>query len=109
MQLLAERRDVWHPCDHGGRRIAHQRDQLARRYTDRQPWLAHPLYVGSVEGLATASPDGGNIAYLSNQDGVWSFYVMHPDGSNSRKIMDLPGNFGRGEYDWFYERISWGP
>lgn len=62
-----------------------------------------------VEGLATASPDGGNIAYLSNQDGVWSFYVMHPDGSNSRKIMDLPGNFGRGEYDWFYERISWGP
>lgn len=61
-----------------------------------------------VEGLATASPDGANIAYLSNQDGVWSFYVMAVDGSNVRKIMDLPGTFGRGEYDWFYERISWG-
>jgi Tol biopolymer transport system component len=61
-----------------------------------------------VEGLATASPDGNNIAYLTNQDGVWSFYVMHPDGSNIRKLIDLPGNFGRGEYDWFYERISWG-
>ena len=61
-----------------------------------------------VEGLATGSPDGNNIAYLTNQDGVWSFYVMNPDSSNVRKIFDLPGNFGRGEYDWFYERISWG-
>lgn len=61
-----------------------------------------------VEGLATASPDGNNIAYLTNQDGVWSFYVMQPDGGNVRKLMDVPGNFGRGDYDWFYERISWG-
>jgi hypothetical protein len=61
-----------------------------------------------VEGLATASPDGSNIIYLTNQDVVWSFYVMRPDGSNVRKLFDLPGNFGRGEYDWFYERISWG-
>ena len=61
-----------------------------------------------VEGLATASPDGNNIAYLTNQDGVWSFYVMQLDGTNVRKLMDLPGNFGRGDYDWFYERISWG-
>jgi hypothetical protein len=61
-----------------------------------------------TEGLATASPDGNAIAYLTNQDGVWSFYVMAPDGSTVRKLMDLPGNFGRGEYDWFYERLSWG-
>ncbi len=61
-----------------------------------------------AEGLATASPDGGNIAFLTDQDGVWSFYVMRTDGSDVRKLIDLPGNFGRGEYDWFQERISWG-
>jgi Tol biopolymer transport system component len=61
-----------------------------------------------VEGLATASPDNNEIAYLTNQDGAWAFYVMAADGSRVRKLFDLPGNFGRGEYDWFYERISWG-
>ena len=64
--------------------------------------------LAGVEGLATASPDGGNIAFLTDQDGVWSFYVMRPDGSELRKLIDLPGNFGRGDYDWFQERISWG-
>jgi len=61
-----------------------------------------------VEALAASSPDGTNIVYLTNQDGAWSFYVMQADGSNIRKLFDLPGNFGRGDNDWFQERISWG-
>jgi Tol biopolymer transport system component len=61
-----------------------------------------------VDGLATASPDGSNIAFLTDRDGVWSLYVMRSDGGSVRKLIDLPGNFGRGDYDWFQERLSWG-
>ena len=61
-----------------------------------------------IDGLATASPDGSEIAFLTDRDGVWSLYVMRADSSEVRKLFDLPGNFGRGEYDWFQERLSWG-
>jgi Tol biopolymer transport system component len=61
------------------------------------------------DGLATAAPDGGAIAFLTDRDGIWSVYVARADGSDPRKLFDLPGNFGSGEYDWFQERLSWGP
>jgi TolB protein len=61
------------------------------------------------DGLATAAPDGNAIAFLTDRDGAWSVYVMRPDGSEPRKLFDLPGEFGPGEYDWFQERLSWGP
>lgn len=61
------------------------------------------------DGLATAAPDGGAIAFLTDRDGIWSVYVMRPDGSDPRKLFDLPGSFGQGEYDWFQERLTWGP
>lgn len=61
------------------------------------------------DGPATAAPDGSAIAFLTDRDGAWSVYVMHADGSDPRKLFDLPGNFGKGEYDWFQERLTWGP
>jgi Tol biopolymer transport system component len=61
------------------------------------------------DGLATAAPDGSALAFLTDRDGIWSVYVMRPDGSDPRKLFDLPGNFGQGEFDWFQERLTWGP
>ena len=63
----------------------------------------------AVDGLATASPDYQHIAFVSNRDGVWSVYVMNVDGSNQRKLFDIGGGYGSGDYEWYRERISWGP
>jgi hypothetical protein len=63
----------------------------------------------AVDGLATASPNYGEIAFLTNRDGVWSIYAMNTDGSNQRKLFDTGGSFGNGEYEWYRDRISWGP
>ncbi|HEX9118561.1 MAG TPA: hypothetical protein VGA61_21020, partial [Anaerolineae bacterium] len=60
-------------------------------------------------GLATASPDGNYIAFLTDREGHWSVYVMDADGSNQRKLFDLNGGFGTGDWDWTQERLSWGP
>lgn len=64
------------------------------------------------DGLATASPDGNYIAFLTDREGPWSVYVMRPDGSAQRKLFDLNGEYGRNEQDWLYdwrqERMSWG-
>jgi Tol biopolymer transport system component len=60
------------------------------------------------DGLATASPDGRAIAFLTDREGHWSIYVMRPNGDDAAKLFDLPLGFGRGDYDWFQERLSWG-
>jgi TolB protein len=61
------------------------------------------------DGLPTWSPDGKSIAFVSNRDGAWAIWVMNADGSNQRKLFDLGGGYGGGEYDWSSERISWAP
>jgi Tol biopolymer transport system component len=61
------------------------------------------------DGLPTWSPDGKSIAFVSNRGGVWAIWVMNVDGSNQRKLFDLGGGYGSGEYDWTTERISWAP
>ncbi len=60
------------------------------------------------DGLATASPDGTHIAFVSDRGGSWAVYTMRVDGSGERKLFDLDGGFGSGERDWLQERISWG-
>ena len=60
------------------------------------------------DGLATASPDGSSIAFVSDRDGAWAVYAMRSDGSDQRKLFDLEGGFGSGDRDWLQERISWG-
>jgi serine/threonine protein kinase len=60
------------------------------------------------DGLATFSPDGRMIAFLSNRSGNWALWLMGRDGSNQRKIYDLPYGGGYGA-NWTLERLSWGP
>jgi Tol biopolymer transport system component/LysM repeat protein len=61
------------------------------------------------DGLPTWSPDGQSIAFVSNRGGAWAIWVMNADGSNQRKLFDLGGGYGSGDYDWTTERISWAP
>jgi WD40-like Beta Propeller Repeat len=61
-----------------------------------------------IDGLATASPDGNYIAFLSHRDGAWAVYTMRSDGNEQRKLFDLDGGYGRDDRDWLQERISWG-
>lgn len=62
----------------------------------------------AIDGLGTASPDGQSIAFVSNRGGAWAVWVMNTDGSNQRKLFDIGGGYGGGDYDWIRERISWG-
>ncbi len=61
------------------------------------------------DGLPVWSPDGSTIAFVSDEGGVWAIWAMNPDGSNRRKLFNLDGGYGEGEYDWTTERISWEP
>jgi LysM repeat protein len=63
----------------------------------------------SHDGLPTWSPDGKSIAFVSNRGGAWAIWAMEADGSTQRKLFDLGGGYGSGEYDWTHERISWAP
>jgi TolB protein len=58
----------------------------------------------AIDGLPTWSPDGKHIAFLSTRDGQWAIWVMNANGSNQRKLFNLPGPMGP---DWPEERISW--
>lgn len=60
------------------------------------------------DGLATFSPDGRTLAFLSNRTGTWALWLMARNGSNQRKLLDLPGGGGYGSR-WTEERLSWGP
>lgn len=60
------------------------------------------------DGLATASPDGDYIAFVTNRDGQWAVYAMRTDGSDQQKLFDLDASFGSGSRDWLEERITWG-
>jgi TolB protein len=66
--------------------------------------ITHLTNNPDIDGLPTWSPDGKHIAFLSTRDGQWAIWVMNADGSNQRKLFDLPGPMGP---DWPEERISW--
>ena len=63
----------------------------------------------SQDGLGTFSPDGTQIAFVSNRGGAWAVWVLPTSGGEAQKLFDLPGSpWGTGSRDWTLERISWG-
>ena len=60
----------------------------------------------SQDGLATFSPDGKWVAFLSNRSGAWAAWVVKPDGTGLSKLFDLPAP---PTLDWTDEHLSWGP
>jgi TolB protein len=45
------------------------------------------------KGDPTYSPDGKQVAYMSNEEGSWQIYVMDSDGSNVRRIAEGDANY----------------
>ncbi|MBN1658886.1 MAG: PD40 domain-containing protein [Anaerolineae bacterium] len=83
------------------------RRQLTQSSRDaRAPGMDEPPH-----NVAPAwSPDGKQIAFLSNRDGRWRIYVMNADGTDQRPLFAGAADGVRIVYDWASERvISWGP
>ena len=94
---------------------------LAHRQPENDQWRIDVVNVDSGERLPltfegnnispTWSPDGSQIAFLSDREGAWNIWVMNADGSNQRPM------FGPGtltdiifEFHGVDERmLSWGP
>jgi WD40-like Beta Propeller Repeat len=57
------------------------------------------------DAAATFSPDGKQIAFISDRGGAWGIWVMGADGRNPRLLAPVPGGFGP---RWNEERLSWG-
>jgi Tol biopolymer transport system component len=54
------------------------------------------------------SPDGKQIAFLSNRDGPWRIYVMETDGSGQRPMFGAQLDALALRYEWASERVlSW--
>jgi len=57
---------------------------------------SHPRQVaaGSNELAAEASPDGRQVAFMSQRDGNWEIYVVSLSGGPVQRLTDHPGNDG---------------
>ena len=53
------------------------------------PQLLEGVFVGDP----IMSPDGTQVAYVSNESGLWQIYLMNADGTNIRRITPDDGNY----------------
>ena len=51
-----------------------------------------PIGDETFIGNPMHSPDGSQIAYISNEEGDWNIYVMDADGENVRRITESEGD-----------------
>ncbi len=56
--------------------------------SDMRPFVAGDTFIGGLR----YSPYGGQVAYMSNEDGSWQIDVMDADGSNVRRITEGDSN-----------------
>ncbi len=54
-------------------------------------------------GLPVWSPDGRQVAFVSDQGGSWGVYVMPAGGGQAARLAD----WGAGRPDWLLDRIAW--
>jgi len=47
-----------------------------------------------LDGMASWTPDGGRIAFVSDRDGNWEIYTMAPDGTDQRRLTHTPVDEG---------------
>jgi TolB protein len=52
------------------------------------------IVAGSTEANPEASPDGRQVAFMSQRDGNWEVYVAGIDGGNLRRLTRNPSNDG---------------
>lgn len=52
------------------------------------------IVAGSTEANPEASPDGQQVAFMSQRDGNWEIYVSGIDGSKLRRLTRNPSNDG---------------
>jgi len=61
------------------------------------------------DGLATISPDGQTVAFLSDRDGMLAIWHVSIKGGPIEKMFDIPLDWGTLRADgWSEERLSWG-
>jgi Tol biopolymer transport system component len=49
-------------------------------------------FGSSLDGMATWSPDGQRLAFVSNRDGNFEIYVMDANGDNQTRLTDDPAD-----------------
>ncbi len=119
VQITGERHDL--PLDARGDVI------LMMSYREDEDWEIYTIRTDGTDlrrlttregedGLPTFSPDGQSIAFVRDESGeedkdkeVWALWAMNADGTNPRKLLDLGAVFGRDEFDWLQEQLSWRP
>ncbi len=61
------------------------------------------------DGLATFSPDGRWIAFISDRGDGWGVWLVPADGGEATRLPIDGLRFATGDRNWTTERISWGP
>jgi Tol biopolymer transport system component len=66
------------------------------------------------DGLPVWSPDGQQIAFVTNRDGTWAMWAMTATGEQRRQLFSLNGSIDgvvqvdtAHAFGWLEERIVW--
>lgn len=95
-------------------------DRLVYASAEAGDWNVYSLDLASgatrqltedtaADGLATISPDGRSVAFLSNRGGRLAVWTVPMQGGTAQKLFDLPSEWGGLRADgWAEEKLSWG-